>query len=59
MDTLGLALIVGGAAFVCSGLVFLLPSERRASELEKSVQENLDEVDGYLQRMRRERSDLS
>jgi hypothetical protein len=59
MDTLGLALIVGGAAFVCSGLVFLFPSERRASELEKSVQENLDEVDGYLQRMRRERSDLS
>jgi len=29
MDHLGLALIVGGAAFVVSGLVFLLPHSRK------------------------------
>jgi hypothetical protein len=29
MDALGVSLIVGGAAFVCSGLIFLLPAERR------------------------------
>jgi hypothetical protein len=29
MDHLGVALIVGGAAFVVSGLIFLLPHPRR------------------------------
>ena len=29
MDDLGLALIVGGAAFVVSGLIFLLPHPRK------------------------------
>jgi hypothetical protein len=29
MDHLGLALIVGGAAFLVSGLVFLLPHPRK------------------------------
>ena len=29
MDHLGLALIVGGAAFVVSGLIFLLPHPRK------------------------------
>ena len=31
MDTLGLALLVGGMAFLFSGLVFLLPTERKPS----------------------------
>jgi hypothetical protein len=59
MDILGTALIVGGAAFVCSGLIFLLPTERKVSEAEKSVQESLGEIDRYLQQMRRDRGDLS
>jgi hypothetical protein len=56
METLGLALIVGGAAFVCSGLVFLLPTGRRSSESEDLIQENRDEIDGHLQRTRSEQS---
>jgi hypothetical protein len=35
MDThaIGLALIVGGAAFLCSGLIFLLPTGRSSLRL--------------------------
>jgi hypothetical protein len=31
MDTLGVSLLVGGMAFLISGLVFLLPTERKPS----------------------------
>jgi hypothetical protein len=57
MDTLGIALIVGGAAFLCSGLFFLLPAERRASSSQQSVQESLDEIEGYLRQLRKQRGD--
>jgi hypothetical protein len=57
METLGLALIVGGAAFLCSGLIFLLPSERRMISVDKSFQENLEEIDGNLQHFRNERGE--
>jgi hypothetical protein len=59
MDALGIALIIGGVALVCSGLIFLLPTERKASVSEKSVQENLDEIEGHLRQMRGDRGDLS
>ncbi len=58
MDTLGLALIVAGAAFLCSSLIFLLPTERKVSSSRRSTEENLDEIESYLQRMREERGDL-
>jgi hypothetical protein len=51
MHTLGISLIVGGAAFVCSGLVFLLPAERKVFASEKSVEESLQEIEGYLRQM--------
>jgi len=46
MDNLGLALIVCGAAFPCSGLIFLLPTGRISSQ--QSFDENVDEIDDCL-----------
>ena len=54
-DTIGLALIVGGAAFVCCGVVFMLLVRRRRP----TVQENAEEMDRGLMQARRERADLS
>jgi hypothetical protein len=59
MDILGIAMIIGGAALVCSGLMFLLPTERNISASERSVRESLDEIEGYLEQMRSDRGDLS
>ena len=57
MANLGLALIVCGAAFLRSELIFLLPTERITSE--RSFDKNVDEIGDYLCQMRRERGDLS
>ena len=54
-DTIGLALIFGGAAFVCCGVVFMLLVRRRRP----TVQENAEEMDRGLMQARRERDDLS
>ena len=59
MDPLGLALIVGGAALVVSGLVFLLPGPRKRPARRQTIDESRDEVDSRLQQMRRQRRDLS
>jgi hypothetical protein len=40
VDTLGRALIVCGTAFVCSGLVFLLPGRRTAAQ--RAFKENIE-----------------
>jgi hypothetical protein len=52
IDTLGQALIVCGAAFVFSGLVFLLPGRRGTAD--RSFKENVSEIDDHLDRMRRD-----
>jgi len=59
MDPVGLALLVGGAALVVSGLVFLLPFRRQQIEQQETFQESIDRIDHHLQEMRRERGDLS
>jgi hypothetical protein len=58
-DTIGVALIVGGAAFLCSGLIFLLPTGRKPPSSDGSVEESREEVDRSLREARRERGDLS
>jgi hypothetical protein len=57
IDPLGLALLVGGAALVVSGLVFLLPVRRKQLEQHETFQESIDRIDHHLQEMRRERGD--
>ena len=59
MNPLGLALLIGGAALVVSGLVFLLPVRRKQIEQDETFQESIDRIDHHLQEMRRERGDLS
>ena len=59
MDPLGLALVVGGAAFVVSGLIFLLPGERKRPRRRETVDESREQIDSRLQQMRRQRGDLS
>ena len=59
MDLLGSALLVGGAAFVLSGLVFLLPVRHKQVQQQETFQESIDRIDYHLHEMRRERGDLS
>jgi len=59
MDALGLALIVGGAAFVISGLVFPLPGSRRLREQQETIEESREQIDSHLRAMRRDHGDLS
>jgi len=58
MDNLALALIVGGAAFICSGLVFLLPSRHRRLRRGETIDESRERVDQHLQELRRHRGEL-
>ena len=41
MNTIGIAMIVGGMAFLFSGLIFLLPTERKLSSSNEK-QERVD-----------------
>ena len=59
MDHLALSLIVGGAALVCSGLVFLLPSGSKRQKRDELIDESRDRVDLHLQELRRQRDGLS
>ena len=58
MDSLGLALIVGGAAFVVSGLVFL-PGSRKRRKQQETIDESREQIEFHLRAMRRNRDDLS
>ena len=59
MDHVALALIIGGAALVCSGLVFLLPSGRKRLRRGETIDESRARVDQHLKELRRLRGDLS
>jgi hypothetical protein len=59
MSSLGLALVVGGAALFVSGLIFLLPTRRKQAAQRESVKESIDKIDHYLRAMRRHRGDIS
>jgi hypothetical protein len=52
-DTMGLALIVGGAAFICCGLIFMLRVRHRRSTAQKDV----EEIERALMRMLGKRGD--
>jgi hypothetical protein len=57
MDTLGLALLVGGMAFLFSGLVFLLPTERKLSSRTESFEDSQRRTEYYLSEMRKQGGD--
>jgi hypothetical protein len=58
MDTLGVALLVGGMAFLFSGLVFLLPIERKLSSRMESFEDSQRRTEYYLSQMRKQSDDL-
>jgi hypothetical protein len=55
MKALGLSMIVGGVAFLLSGLIFLLPTERKLSARNHSFEESQAEIEYYLSQMRKKR----
>jgi hypothetical protein len=55
MKALGLSMIVGGVACLFSGLIFLLPTERKLSARKHSLEESQAEIEYYLSQMRKER----
>jgi hypothetical protein len=59
MRELGIALLVGGAAFLVSGLIFLVPTRLARSAQQRNVEESREEIDRHLRDLRRERGDLS
>jgi hypothetical protein len=58
METLGVALLVGGMVFLFSGLVFLLPTERKLSSRMESFEETQQQIEYYLSKMRKQSGDL-
>ena len=52
MTALGLSMIVGGMAFLLSGLVFLVPAGRKQSARDRSFEEARNEIEFYLDQMR-------
>ena len=55
MDNIGIALMVGGSALLCSGLIFLLPVGRGSSRSQASLEDSLNEIEAHLEAMRQER----
>jgi hypothetical protein len=58
MDALGVSLVVGGTAFLFSGLVFLLPTERKRSSQMQSVEKHQEQIEFYLREMRTQEKDI-
>ena len=58
METLGVALLVGGMAFLFSGLIFLLPTERKLSSRIESFEDTQQQIEHYLSQLRKLSDDL-
>ena len=58
MNTLGVASLVGGMAFLLNGLVFLLPTERKLSSHIESFEDSQQQIEYYLSQMRKQSDDL-
>lgn len=48
MNTIGVAVIVGGMAPLFSGLIFLLPTERKLSSSNESIEESREKIEYFL-----------
>lgn len=57
MDLIGLSFVVGGAALIASGLIFLLPKGSRRSRDCAATTESLETISHYLMEIRRQRRD--
>ena len=57
MDTVAVALLVGGTAFLFNGLLFLLPTERKISSRTESFEVSQQQIEHYLSQMRKQRDE--
>ena len=55
MNTIGVAVIVGGMALF-SGLIFLLPTERKLSSSNESIEESREKIEYFLAQILKHRS---
>ena len=51
-------MLVGGGAFLVSGLIFLIPIERKLSSSQQTFEESEERTEYYLREMRDEREEL-
>jgi hypothetical protein len=58
MDTVGVALVVGGMAFLFSGLIFLIPVRGSGPGPEESLEDSQERIEQYLREMRRDRGEI-
>jgi hypothetical protein len=58
MSVLGFTLIVGGMACLCSGLIFLIPVERKHASSKDSFEESRERIEYCLWEARKERGEL-
>jgi hypothetical protein len=58
MDTLGIALVVGGIAFLLSGLIFLIPVRGGSPAQEAPFEDNREHVERHLSENRRNRGEI-
>jgi hypothetical protein len=58
MDTVGVALIVGGMTLLFSGLIFLMPVGASRAAPQDSLEDNQEQIEQYLREMSRERGDI-
>ena len=56
MNTIGVAMIVAGMAFLFSGLIFLLPIERKISDTNELVNVDQDRIEYYLRQIQNDPS---
>jgi hypothetical protein len=53
MGALAVSMIIGGISFLISGLIFLLPGDRRLSEEKNYSSKSQKEIKAHLEVMRR------
>jgi hypothetical protein len=58
MGTVGMALVVGGMAFLFSGLIFLIPVRGSRPAPKESFEDSQKRIEQYLREMRRNREEI-
>jgi predicted phage tail protein len=53
MTALGVSMIVGGMAFLLSGLIFLLPTGRKQAARNQSFEQARSEIEFHLSQMKK------
>jgi hypothetical protein len=58
MDTVGMALVVGGMALLFSGLVFFLPDPGSGPAPTESFEDSQQRIEQYLREIRKNRGQI-